>query len=120
MLKMTNEADHLETAYIVEKGKAAIKLIDHLRVKMFRIDVFPKKIIEVIIARCDDAGSEHGPLTQFCITDEDLITELVSDKKFEDFIDHLEDIAVGSSDPKNKTLKDRFQACPISCAKIKK
>lgn len=106
MLKIKRIEDQMEVPILESPGKAAVRLLDHFTVKMFRIDTTPVPIVEITLARADKDGNEEGPLTQFCLKDAEA-QQFMDDAKFQSFISHLEDIAVASC---STTVKGK---CPI-------
>jgi hypothetical protein len=119
MLKITNTLKHEEISYIFEKGKAAIRTIDHLQLRSFRVDLFPLTIVEIILSYCDSEGNTANSTYQFCLRGEDA-EQFLDKTKFADFAEHLEEIAANSSKIEHKKLQDKQQACGIECEIVKK
>lgn len=105
MLRIKRSTDHLKIPYRVGDTGAALATLDHFRVRMFRIDLYPEPIVEITLERISqDDTTQPSPLTQFLLRGKDA--EALMDKpKFAKFIDHLEDIA---------ELR-----CPVVCEKVK-
>ncbi|MFH1740586.1 MAG: hypothetical protein ABIH23_16380 [bacterium] len=102
MLKINDAENIIEIPRLIGPGQAIAERLDHFKVKMFRIDVFPVPHIEITLARATEVGEVGGPVHQFLIKGEQA--EAIIDKgKFEKFIDHLEDMAEAK--------------CPIKCKK---
>jgi len=119
MLKITDVSKHEEIAYIPEKGRAAIRIIDHLKIRSFRADLEPIPIVEIILAYSDVDGNTTNSTHQFCLRGADALLFL-DRAKFDSFAEHLEEIAAASSKPEHKGLQSKGSACGIECEVAKK
>jgi len=114
MLKIKNQVDCYESAYIESPGVAAIKTSDHVKIISFRATLGNDPLVEVIFAYCDSAGAiEAGTTTQFFVRG-DSAKALMDETKFDKFIEHLEDIAIASFTPGDPSNKN---GCPIELEK---
>ena len=89
MLKIKDSEKKIEIAKLSGPGQAVALSLDHLQVKMFRVDLFPILQAEITVAHTTEAG-DYGPSTQFLVKGE--AAEALFDKaKLDKFVDHLED-----------------------------
>jgi hypothetical protein len=126
MLKIKDESKWQEIATTKTQrelrkanGLTEEPIVNCLRLKGFRVDLFPTLIIEPILAYCDEAGDNINGTEQFVLKGEEA--EQFADKnKLDVFVKHLEELVIESSKPEHDELKKIGHALKLECEVLNK
>ncbi len=119
MIKLTNSAQHLKRAVLVDGDRAEVRTYDRLKVIAGRFDLEPTPIIEMVLAFCDAAGNiEKGTTRQINLKGADA-ERFMGRMQFDATAARLEEIAVDLGKPEYADLSARMPGEDIPVELIK-